>query len=81
MNPHFMFNSLNSINYFISNNDKLSANRYIADFSRLIRSILSNMGSNFIPLENEINSIMDYLRIEHLRFSDKFDYNLETIEI
>jgi LytS/YehU family sensor histidine kinase len=81
MNPHFIFNSLNSINYFISNNDKLSANRYIADFSRLIRSILSNMGSNFIPLENEINSIRDYLRIEHLRFGDKFDYSLETDEI
>ena len=81
MNPHFIFNSLNSINYFISNNDKLSANRYIADFSRLIRSILSNMGSNFIPLDNEINSIRDYLRIEHLRFGDKFDYSLETDEI
>lgn len=78
MNPHFIFNSLNSINYFISNNDKLSANRYIADFSRLIRSILSNMGSNYIPLEDEINSIKDYLRIEHLRFSDKFDYKMET---
>ncbi|MCX6334023.1 MAG: histidine kinase [Bacteroidia bacterium] len=81
MNPHFIFNSLNSINYFISNNDKLSANRYIADFSRLIRSILSNMGSDFIPLENEIRSLKDYLRIEHLRFGDKFEYNLETSEI
>jgi len=81
MNPHFIFNSLNSINYFISNNDKLSANRYIADFSRLIRSILSNMDSNFISFENEINSIKDYLRIEHLRFSDKFEYSLDTSEI
>ncbi len=81
MNPHFIFNSLNSINYFISNNDKLSANRYIADFSRLIRSILSNMGSNFIPLEDEISSLSDYLRIEHLRFSDKFDYNLDVSRI
>jgi ligand-binding sensor domain-containing protein len=81
MNPHFIFNSLNSINYFISNNDKLSANRYIADFSRLIRSILSNMGSSFIPLEDEINSLRDYLRIEYLRFGDKFDYNLDINEI
>jgi streptogramin lyase len=78
MNPHFIFNSLNSINYFISNNDRLSANRYIADFSRLIRSILANMGNNFIPFENEISSIEDYLRIEHLRFGDKFDYKIET---
>jgi len=81
MNPHFIFNSLNSINYFISNNDRLSANRYIADFSRLIRSILANMGNNFIPFENEISSIEDYLRIEHLRFGDKFDYKIETEEV
>jgi ligand-binding sensor domain-containing protein len=76
MNPHFIFNSLNSINYFISNNDKLSANRYIADFSRLIRSILSNLGSDYIPFRNELDSIIDYLNIEHLRFGDKFDFEL-----
>lgn len=81
MNPHFIFNSLNSINYFISNNDKLSANRYIADFSRLIRSILSNMGNNYIPFESELSSIGDYLRIEHLRFGDKFDYKIITDQI
>ncbi|MBN1107122.1 MAG: histidine kinase [Bacteroidales bacterium] len=78
MNPHFIFNSLNSINYFISNNDSLSANRYIADFSRLIRSILANMDRGYIPFENELVSIRDYLRIEHLRFGDKFDYNIDT---
>jgi ligand-binding sensor domain-containing protein len=78
MNPHFVFNSLNSINYFISNNDALSANRYIADFSRLIRSILSNLGSNYVLFENEANSIRDYLNIEHLRFGDKFDYEFNT---
>jgi streptogramin lyase len=77
MNPHFIFNSLNSINYFISNNDRLSANRYVADFSRLIRSILANTGSNFIPLRDEMSSIEDYLRIEHLRFRDKFDYAID----
>jgi len=81
MNPHFIFNSLNSINYFISNNDKLSANRYIADFSRLIRSILSNLGSDYIPFDNEINSIKDYLNIEHLRFGDKFDFEIRIDDI
>jgi streptogramin lyase len=78
MNPHFIFNSLNSINYFISNNDKISANRYIADFSRLIRAILSNMGSDFIPFHVEMDSIKDYLEIEHLRFGDKFDFVLDV---
>ena len=78
MNPHFIFNSLNSINYFISNNDKLSANRYIADFSRLIRSILSNLGNDYIPFRSELDSIKDYLNIEHLRFGDKFDFELSV---
>ena len=77
MNPHFIFNSLNSVNYFISNNDKVSANSYISDFSRLIRSFLNNLSNDFIPLEQEIESIQDYLRLEHLRFNDKFDYELK----
>jgi streptogramin lyase len=80
MNPHFIFNALNSVNYFISNNDKISANSYISDFSRLIRSILNNLSYDFIPFEKELESIRDYLRLEHLRFSDKFNYEL-NIEI
>lgn len=78
MNPHFIFNALNSINYFISNNDKISANNYIADFSRLIRSILNNLSHDFITFEKELESIKDYLRLEHLRFSDKFNYEIKT---
>lgn len=77
MNPHFIFNSLNSINYFISKEDRLSANNYIADFSRLIRSILTNMLSDYVPFEKELNSIKDYLKLEHLRFGDKFDYFID----
>jgi LytS/YehU family sensor histidine kinase len=76
MNPHFIFNSLNSINYFISENDPVSANRYIADFSKLIRSILHNFNSDFISLEREIESLEEYLKIEHLRFGDKFNYRI-----
>jgi ligand-binding sensor domain-containing protein len=80
MNPHFIFNSLNSINYFISQNDRLSANRYIADFSRLIRSILGNLSHEYIPLNKELESLNDYLKLEHLRFSDKFDYEISVDE-
>lgn len=76
MNPHFIFNSLNSINYFISQNDRLAANRYIADFARLIRSILGNLSHDYIPLSKELESINDYLQLEHLRFGDKFDYEV-----
>lgn len=76
MNPHFIFNSLNSINYFISTSDKISANQYITGFARLIRSILNNSNSLYIPFEKEVESINDYLKLEHLRFSDKFDYEI-----
>ncbi|MFN8239749.1 MAG: histidine kinase [Bacteroidales bacterium] len=77
MNPHFIFNSLNSINYFISIEDKLSANNFIADFSRLIRAILDNMSHDYVPFEKEVESINDYLKLEHLRFGDKFDYSID----
>ncbi len=76
MNPHFIFNSLNSINYFISNNDKISANHYIADFSRLIRSFLTNLSKDYIPFDKELETLEDYLKLEHLRFGNKFDYVL-----
>jgi len=78
MNPHFIFNSLNSINYFILNEDKFAANDYIADFSRLIRTFLDNMTSDYIQFHRELNTIRDYLKLEHLRFGDKFDYTINT---
>jgi LytS/YehU family sensor histidine kinase len=78
MNPHFIFNSLNSINYFISKEDKLSANHYIADFSRLIRSILDNLSSDYIPFDNELESLHDYMKLEYLRFGDKFNYSIKS---
>ena len=80
MNPHFIFNSLNSINYFISQNDRLSANRYIADFSRLIRTFLGNLSKEYVPFQNELESLKDYLQLEHLRFGDKFDYIIDIQE-
>lgn len=81
MNPHFIFNSLNSINYFISNNDQLSANRFISDFSRHIRSILSNLEDDYVRFESELNSVKDYLSIEHLRFGDKFDFEIQYSDV
>ncbi len=76
MNPHFIFNALNSINYFISNNDRLAANRFIADFSKLIRTVLNNMNEDFVRLSIEMGALEDYLKIEHLRFGDKFEYSI-----
>ncbi len=74
MNPHFIFNALNSVNSFIATNDERAANRYLTDFSTLMRSVLENSEQDFIPLEQEIDLLGLYLKLEHSRFDDKFDY-------
>ncbi len=76
MNPHFIFNALNSVNNYISQNDERAANRYLTQFSTLMRSVLDNSEQDFIPLSNEIELLELYLKLEHLRFKDKFDYEL-----
>lgn len=78
MNPHFIFNALNSVNSFIAKNDELNANKYISSFSRLIRSILENSEHDFIPLSKEIELLKSYLELENIRFSDKFNYTFEV---
>ncbi|OWY24115.1 hypothetical protein C7N43_23680 [Sphingobacteriales bacterium UPWRP_1] len=74
MNPHFIFNSLNAIQYFITQNDKLSANRYLSVFATLIRKVLNNSQRSYISLEEEIEYLQLYLQIEALRFKDMFGY-------
>jgi len=76
LNPHFIYNSLNSINYFISKSDRENANQYIADFARLMRAILNNSTAEFIPLKKEIEAISDYLKLEFMRFEDKFNFEI-----
>ncbi|MDT0558896.1 histidine kinase [Ichthyenterobacterium sp. W332] len=76
MNPHFIFNALNSVNSFIANNDERTANKYLTDFSFLMRSVLENSEEDFIPLQKEIELIELYTKLEHFRFKDKFDYNI-----
>jgi tetratricopeptide (TPR) repeat protein len=78
MNPHFIFNALNSVNSFIAQNDERTANRYLTDFSTLMRSVLVNSEEDFISLENELELLALYLKLEHSRFKDKFDYELEV---
>jgi len=77
MNPHFIFNALNSVNNFIARNDERAANQYLSDFSTLMRSVLENSEADFIPLEKELELIDRYLHLEHSRFPEKFDYELE----
>ena len=76
MNPHFIFNALNSVNSFIAQNDERTANRYLTEFSTLMRSVLENSEEDFILLEKEIELLELYLKLEHSRFQDKFDYEL-----
>ncbi|GGA86262.1 sensor histidine kinase [Puia dinghuensis] len=78
MNPHFIFNCLNSIQQYIFDQDIFAANKYIAGFSRLIRSTLQNSIKDFIPLADEIDYLSGYLSLEKLRFKEKMDYYIEA---
>jgi LytS/YehU family sensor histidine kinase len=78
MNPHFIFNSLNSINMFILENNKLQASEYLSKFSRLVRLILQNSQEAFIPLESELESLQLYLELESLRFENRFEYRISV---
>ena len=80
MNRHFIFNSLNSIQYYINSSDKRSANKYLTSFAKLIRMNLdSSVQNNFIiPLQEEIDRIELYLNLEKMRFQGKFEFNLDV---
>ena len=80
MNPHFIFNALNSVNSFIASNDERTANRYLTDFSLLMRAVLENSEEDFIPLGKEIKLIERYTKLEHFRFQDKFNYTINVDE-
>ena len=77
MNRHFIFNSLNSIQYYINKQDKLEANRYLTNFAKLIRKNLdSSINGDLIPLAEEIDRIKLYLSLETMRFRDRFEYEI-----
>jgi two-component system, sensor histidine kinase YesM len=80
MNPHFIFNSLNSVNQFISQNKELEANKYLTSYSNLMRNMMENSNKDFVSLTNEINQLKKYLDLEHLRFQDQFDYEIVVDE-
>ncbi|HEY8400572.1 MAG TPA: tetratricopeptide repeat protein [Cytophagaceae bacterium] len=80
MNPHFIFNALNSVNNYISKNDERSANKYLSDFSRLMRTVMENSQYEFISLSTELDILRLYLSLEHARFKEKFEYELIVSE-
>ncbi len=75
MNPHFIFNSLTSINHFILQNKPMDSSRYLTKFSTLIRNILDNSKVHMIPLADEVVSLTIYLDLELLRFKNRFTYS------
>ncbi len=89
MNPHFIFNALNSVNHFIAQQDERTANKFLSEFSQLMRLVLENSQEDFIPLYKEQEILALYLKLEHYRFRDKFDYAIsidenigtETVEV
>jgi len=77
MNPHFIFNSLSSIQSFIFENNPIEAGSYLSRFAELIRSILYNSREEFITIEKEIKTLQNYLDLQQLRYDKKFDYILD----
>jgi len=80
MNPHFIFNALQSIQEFILDQDPRTANKYLTKFSKLMRLILESSRNRYVKIEDEIQLLRLYVDLEHLRFEDKFSYSINIDE-
>lgn len=78
MNPHFIFNSLNSIKHYVIRNDTKQAVAYLNKFARLIRLILENSKENLIPLDEELVALEHYMTLERIRFDGKFEFSIDN---
>ncbi len=80
MNPHFLFNSLNSIKLYIINNEKKNAVHYLNKFSKLVRKILEASSQREIPLAEELETVELYMNIENIRFSNEINFKIKVDE-
>ena len=80
MNPHFIFNCLNSIQHYIVHNDVIAANKYLSEFASLMRKTLENNQLQTIELQHEISYLKSYLTLEQMRFENKFTYEINCDE-
>lgn len=78
MNPHFIFNSINSIQYYILNKNPKTAYTYLSKFSTLMRLILNNSRVDFITLKEEIEALSIYLDLEKMRLEEELEYNIKV---
>lgn len=80
MNPHFLFNSLNSIKLYIINNEKKNAVHYLNKFSKLVRKILEASSQREIPLAEELETVELYMNIENIRFSNEINFKINVVD-
>ncbi len=80
MNPHFIFNALNSIKHYIINNEQKNAVRYLNKFSKLVRKILESSKLKEVSLQEELATMDLYMNIENIRFSNEIDYAISVDE-
>jgi len=80
MNPHFIFNTLNSIQYYMYQNDKLATNNYLTKFTSLMRKVLDNSQHTSVTIKDEMEALNLYLELESLRFKEKFSYQISIDE-
>lgn len=78
INPHFIFNALNSVQFYILDQDTEPALNFVSDFSMLMRKVLSNSLYKYITIEDEIHFLSLYLELEKKRFRGKFNYSIEV---
>lgn len=80
MNPHFIFNSLSSIQNLILKNDRASALKYLSQFGKLVRNVLESSNEALVTLSEEITLLKSYLELESLRFDNAFEYTIDVDE-
>ena len=78
MDPHFIFNALGAIQYFIIKNDKLRALKYLTVFSKLLRKYLNNLDAESIPVCEEVTNLKWYLQLQQLRYGNKLTYTFKV---
>ena len=80
MNPHFIFNAINSVQSYILKKKEKEAYSYLAKFSKLIRTVLNNSQEKTLSLRSELETIELYVELEKMRFTNSFDFELDVSE-
>ncbi|MBK6543645.1 MAG: histidine kinase [Flavobacteriales bacterium] len=78
MNPHFIFNALNSINAFVQRNDPDRAGSFVTKFARVMRSVLENSRHAEVSLSEDLEALRGYMDLERMRMDKKFDFTVEV---